>query len=195
MGAHVALCDGISVLLQWVSIIRGKAMAPQRLARIAGLFYVLNFVLGGLALNWAAKGPTPASDTITIAAAVDYAIVVLLLGRLFEPAGRALSWAVAAAGLAGCALSLVGPLHLFTSAVSSFVLYGVYCFGLGVLIVKSRLMPGWVGALLMIGGMSWLTFLSPAFAKSLEPWNMAAGGVPELIFTLWLLIFGVRARG
>src|SRR5438874_1526915 len=102
-------------------------MTAQRLARIAGLFYALNFVLGGLALSWTAKGPSAAADAITIAAAADYAIVVVLLGRLFEPAGRSLSWAVAAAGLVGCALSVVAPLQLATSPVSPFVAFGVYC--------------------------------------------------------------------
>src|SRR3982751_5213742 len=124
-------------------------MSRQLLARTAASFYVLNFVLGGLALSWTAKGPTPAADAITIAAAGDYAIVVLLLGRLFEPAGRALSWAIAGAGLVGCALSVVGPLHLATSPVSPFVAFGVYCFGLGVLILRSQMMPRWIGALLM----------------------------------------------
>jgi hypothetical protein len=170
-------------------------MTAQRLARIAGLFYALNFVLGGLALNWMAKGPTPASDAIAVAAAADYAIVVLLLGRLFEPAGRALSWAVAAAGLVGCGLSVVGPLHLFTSPVNALAVFGVYCLGLGLLILRSRMMPRWIGVVLMLGGLVWLTFASPALTHRLAPWNMAPGGIAELIFTLWLLIFGVRDHG
>ena len=169
-------------------------MSRQLLARTAALFYVLNFVLGGLALSWTAKGTTPAADAITIAAAADYAIVVVLLGRLFEPAGRARSWAVAAVGLVGCALSVVGPLHLGTSPVSPFVAFGVYCFGLGLLILRSQLMPRWIGGLMMAGGLSWLTYVSPDFAKSVAPYNMALGAIAELVFTLWLLIFGVQDR-
>jgi hypothetical protein len=168
-------------------------MTRQALARIAGLFYVLNFVLGGLALNWMAKGPTPAADAVTVAAAADYAIVVLLLGRLLEPAGRTLSWTVAAAGLAGCALSVVGPLHLFISPVNALVLFGVYCLGVGLLILRSQLMPRWIGLLLMVGGLSWLTFASPDLSKSLAPYNMVPGGIAELIFTLWLLVVGAGA--
>ena len=61
-------------------------MSRQLLARTAALFYVLNFVLGGLSLMWAQKGQTAAADQITLLAAADYAIVALLLGRLFEPA-------------------------------------------------------------------------------------------------------------
>src|SRR5437763_9942738 len=109
-------------------------MSRQLLARTAALFYVLNFVLGGLALRWMAKGPTPAADAITIAAAADYAIVVVLLGRLFEPAGSALSWGVAAAGLVGCALSVAAPLHLFIPPVNALAVFGLYCLGLGTVI-------------------------------------------------------------
>lgn len=169
-------------------------MSRQTLARIAALFYVLNFVLGGLAISWVAKGPTPASNAMIVAAAADYAIVVVLLGWLFEPAGRALSWAVAAVGLAGCLLSASAPLHLFVSPVNALAVFGVYCLGLGLLILRSALMPRWIGALLMLGGVSWLTFASPGLAQRLAPWNMAPGGIAELIFTLWLLVFGLRAR-
>jgi len=167
-------------------------MSRQLLARTAASFYLLNFVLGGLALAWIANGPTPAADAITIAAAADYAIVVLLLGLLFEPGGRALSWAVAAVGLVGCALSVIEPLHWGASPVSPFVAFGVYCLGLGLLILSSQLMPRWIGGLMMAGGLSWLTFVSPEFAKSVAPYNMALGAIAELVFTLWLLIFGVR---
>jgi hypothetical protein len=166
-------------------------MTPNALARTAGLFYALNFVLGMLALNWMQTGRAGA-DTMQIIAAADYVIVALLLGRLFEPAGRELSWGVAAVGLIGCLLSAAGPLGLFVSPVNALAVFGLYCLGLGLLVVRSALMPRWIGALLMLGGVSWLTFASPDLSRQLAPWNMAPGGIAELIFTLWLLVFGVR---
>ena len=169
-------------------------MSRQLLARIAALFYALNFVLGSLALVWTQRGQAEAANQITLLAAADYAVVALLLGRLFEPAGRALSWTVAAVGLAGCALSAAAPLHLFTAPVNALAVFGLYCLGLGTLIVCSAMLPRWIGALLMLGGLSWLTFASPALAQQLQPYNMAPGAIAELIFTLWLLIFGVRER-
>jgi hypothetical protein len=54
------------------------------------------------------------------------------------------------------------------------------------------MLPAWTGALLIIGGLSWLTFALPALAHRLAPFNMAPGAIAELVFTLWLLIFGVR---
>ena len=167
-------------------------MSRQRIARIAALLYLVNVALGITALMWLQQGRIAAADQVTVAAAVDYAVVVLLLGWLFEPAGRGASWAVAAIGVVGCALSAVGPLHLATSPVNALAVFGLYCIGLGLLVVRSALVPRWIGALLMLGGVSWLTFGVPALSRQLEPWNMAPGAIAELLFTLWLLAFGVR---
>jgi hypothetical protein len=169
-------------------------MPSQRLARVAGLFYALNIVLGTLALIWTRQGSPAAVEEMTVAAAADYAIVVLLLGCLFEPAGRALSWIVAAVGLVGCAASALEPLHLTASPVNALAVFGVYCLGLGTLVVRSALMPRVIGLALMVGGASWLTFALPSLSHRLSPWNTAPGAIAELIFTLWLLAFGVRAQ-
>lgn len=168
-------------------------MPSQRLARVAGLFYALNIVLGGLAFLWARRGSPVAAEQVTVAAAADYAIVVLLLGCLFEPAGRALSWTIAAVGLVGCAASALEPLHLTASPVSALAAFGIYCLGLGTLVLRSALMPRFIGWLLMAGGVSWLTFALPSLSHRLAPWNAAPGAIAELIFALWLLAFGVRS--
>ncbi len=170
-------------------------MSRQVLARVAGLFYALNFVLGTLAFMWLQQKRPEDSAQMTLFAAIDYAIVAILLGRLFEPAGRGLSWAVAAIGLVGCALSATDALHLLATPVNPLALFGFYCIGLGTLVVRSALMPRFVGALLMLGGASWLTFALPSLAASLAPYNIGPGFLAELIFTLWLLVFGVRRQG
>jgi Domain of unknown function (DUF4386) len=170
------------------------AMTQQRLARIAGLFYALNFVLGILSLIWLKEGRAAASGQMMLAAAIEYAIVVILLGRLFEPAGRALSWGVAAIGLAGCALSGGSAIHAFETPVNALAVFGLYCMGLGILVIRSRLVPLAIGVLLALGGVGWLTYAFPELAMSVAPYNMAAGAIAELILTLWLIIFGVAAK-
>jgi hypothetical protein len=167
-------------------------MSRPALARVAALFYVVNFALGGFALSLGQKGPSAISDAVTLAAALDYAVVALLLGRLFEPEERAFSWAVAALGLGGCALSAAQSLHLVGTEINPLAVFGLYCLGLGTLVLRSRIMPRPIGALLMLGGVSWLTFAAPDLAARLAPANMAPGAVAELIFTLWLLVFGIR---
>lgn len=169
-------------------------MPTQLLARIAALFYALNFVLGTLAFMRAQQGHAEAAAQMTLFAALDYAVVAVLLGRLFEQAGRALSWTVAAIGLLGCVLSAGDALHLFATPVNPLAIFGFYCLGLGVIVFRSQMLLRLIGALLMLGGLSWLTFAVPALAKGLVPYNIGPGFIAELAFTVWLLIFGVRER-
>lgn len=170
-------------------------MSQNSLARTAGLLYAINIVIGITALMWTRQGYATA-DMMILAGALEYALVVVLLGCLFEPTGRALSWTVAAIGLIACALSAAaGPLDLFDVPFNVIAVFGPYCVGLGILVVRSKMMPSWIGLLLVVGGLSWLTFLWPSLSHRLAPWNTAAGGIPELLFTLWLLFVGVRAVG
>ncbi len=102
-------------------------MSQNSLARTVGLLYAINIVIGITALMWARRGYA-AADLMTLAGALEYALVVVLLGCLFEPAGRALSWTVAAIGLIACALSAAaGPLHLFDVPFNVIAVFGPYC--------------------------------------------------------------------
>lgn len=55
-------------------------------------------------------------------------------------------------------------------------------------------MPRVLGVLMAIGGLGWLTFLSPPLANSLFPYNLAPGILGEGALTVWLLVKGVNAR-
>jgi Domain of unknown function (DUF4386) len=72
------------------------------------------------------------------------------------------------------------------------VFFGLHCLGVGYLILKSTFLPRLIGALMVLAGLGWLTFLSPPLANSLAPFNMLPGGIGELSLTLWLLIRGVN---
>jgi hypothetical protein len=72
--------------------------------------------------------------------------------------------------------------------------FGFYCLLIGYLIVRSTFLPRILGALMMFGGLSWLTFLSPPLASYLLPYNLAPGVLGEGALTLWLLLAGVNAR-
>jgi len=168
-------------------------MPSQRLARITGLLYALNIAIGIGAIVLTQRDK-PTADLLNLAGAAEYAIVVILLGRLFEPAARGLSWVVAGIGLVACAVSAAMILHLFAFApgVNPVVVFGPYCIGLGAVILRSGLMPRPLGILLVAAGVSWLSFAFPALSHRIAPWNTVVGAVPELLLTLWLLIFGVR---
>ena len=74
------------------------------------------------------------------------------------------------------------------------VFFGLHCFGVGYLILRSTFLPRIVGALMMAAGVGWLTFLLPLLAQSLAPFNMLPGAIGELSLTLWLLVKGVNLQ-
>lgn len=80
----------------------------------------------------------------------------------------------------------------------SEVFFGSYMLLLGYLIFRSGFLPRILGALMAIGG---LTFLTDSFASFLLPMLAARlpdigilGGIAELSLTLWLMVMGVNVR-
>jgi hypothetical protein len=74
------------------------------------------------------------------------------------------------------------------------VFFGLHCLGVGYLILRSTFLPRVIGALMVVAGLGWLTFLSPPHANSLAPFNMMPGAIGELSLTLWLIVKGVNAQ-
>lgn len=74
------------------------------------------------------------------------------------------------------------------------VFFGLHCLLIGCLILKSTFLPRLVGALMVLAGLGWLTFLSPPVAKSLSPYIMLPGALGELSLTVWLLLKGVNVQ-
>jgi Domain of unknown function (DUF4386) len=75
----------------------------------------------------------------------------------------------------------------------SFVFFGFYCLLIGYLILRSSFLPRILGAGMALAGSGWLIFLSPALAKHLSPYILAAG-IGEISLTLWLIVAGVNAQ-
>ena len=167
-------------------------MSSHHLARLTGILYAINFAIGITAMVWTGQGHAAAADRMNLAGGIEYALVVVLIGRLFQDAEPVFSWLVAAIGLVGCAIGAAGALHLFGSTATALVVFGAYCIALGTLVLRSALMPRFVGVLLILGGVGWLSYADLALARSLQPYNIAGGIVGELVFTLWLLVFAVR---
>jgi len=81
--------------------------------------------------------------------------------------------------------------------IISFAFFGLHCLLVGFVIVRATVMPRIVGALLMLGGLGWLTYslanlLSPPLARALFPIILAPGILGEATLTLWLLTMGVK---
>ena len=71
----------------------------------------------------------------------------------------------------------------------SFVLFGFFELVLGYLILKSNVLPRWLGILWMAAGVTGLTFLWPPLGMSIFS-LVVAFGFGELILAVWLIIKG-----
>jgi uncharacterized protein DUF4386 len=86
-------------------------------------------------------------------------------------------------------------LRLYVQAYNiGLAFFGFYCLLIGRLIFRSAFLPRVLGVLMMFGGLSWLTFLSPPLADYLRPYNIAPGVLGEGSLTLWLLLASVNAK-
>ena len=165
--------------------------SPLRTARSAGVFYLLNIVTGSLSLVFATRGAEGLGAAVNLAATGCYVVVTLLFFSLFKPVNRALSLIAACFSLVGCTIGALGVFQLAPAGISPLVFFGAYCLLIGVLILRSTFLPGFLGVLMIFGGLGWLTFLSPTFAGHLKPFNFIPGILGELVLTVWLLVKGV----
>jgi hypothetical protein len=157
--------------------------SPRCTARLAGVFYLLTFVTGILALVAGGRVGSIAG----LVAAVCYLAVTVMFYVLFKPVSRSLSALAAAVSLAGL---VVGPLQV--RGVHPLVFFGLYCLLIGYLIVRSTFLPRMLGWMMAFASLGWLTFLWPPLATSLYPYNLAPGMLGEGALTVWLLAFGVN---
>lgn len=79
----------------------------------------------------------------------------------------------------------------------SLLFFGIHLIILGYLICKSAYFPKIIGILLSIGGVcyyinSLIWFLFPSLVKFIYPAILLPCSIGELIFSLWLLIKGIR---
>ena len=164
--------------------------SPRTKSRIAGLFYLLTILTGAFAL----LVKEPLRSVMLLSSTACYVAVTFLFYALFRPVNRSVSTTAAVVSLAGCALSTLGLFHLGASRLNPLVLFGCYCLMIGYLIARSTFLPRALGVLMAAGGLGWLTFISPALAQYLSPYNMALGIVGETALTVWLLAVGVNAE-
>ena len=163
--------------------------SPRFKARIAGVFYLLTFVTGVIAM-FAVSGRVVAN----LLATACYVAVTLLFYDIFKPVNRNISLLAAFFGLVGCAFGALDSFHLAPFNINPLVFFGVYCLLIGYLIWRSTFLPRILGVLMAFGGLGWLTFLSPALAHSPSPYNAGPGMLGEGALTLWLLVKGVNEQ-
>jgi hypothetical protein len=173
-----------------VTMERNAGASARPNARIAGVFYLLTFLTGGFALFEHGRLGVAAG----IVAGTCYIAVTLLFYYIFKPVNRSLALLAALFSLLGCAIGVLSPLHLVPFHINNLVFFGFYCVLIGYLIFRSTFLPRILGVLMAIGGLGWLTFISPPLANYLSPYNMVPGILGEGALTVWLLVIGVNVQ-
>ncbi len=74
------------------------------------------------------------------------------------------------------------------------VFFGLYCLLVGILILRSTFLPRILGVLMVLGGLSYVLFLSPPLVRSLQPYILVFPAVGQISLTLWLLVIGVNEQ-
>ena len=154
-------------------------------ARLAGVFYLLTIVVG----IFAAFVPSrPLSVAGNLTGTAFYVIVTALLYLILKPVNPALSLIAGLISLAGCAVGALEALHRSPFSFNGIVIFGFYCLLLGYLIFRSWFFPRWLGPLVAVAGVGWLTFLWPSLAKHLGLVPMITGLLGEGALTVCLLV-------
>jgi hypothetical protein len=76
----------------------------------------------------------------------------------------------------------------------ALVFDGLFQILIGYLIFRSTFLPRVLGVLMALGGVGWLTFLSPPLAHDLLTYLQVLGILAEGPLMLWLLVRGVNAQ-
>ncbi len=169
--------------------LRSADVSPQFKARTAGVFWLMVFLAGSLALFLGGGGVFSAANVV---ASLCYVVVTLLLYDLLKPVNRSVSLLAACFGLAGCTISLF---HLTPLVhVRDLVFFGLQLLLIGYLIFRSTFLPRILGVLIAFAGLGWLTFVWPPLAHYLSPYNLAPGMLGEGAVIVWLLVKGVNVE-
>ena len=160
-------------------------------ARVIGVVYLLYFlvaVLGELLVPHRLVAVVEAVNLVSFAV---YIAVTLLFYGLFKPVNRNVSLLAAIVSLLGSLVGILGVFHLAPAHLSPLWFFGPYCILLGCLTFRSAFLPRILGALLVLAGVGWLAYLSPAVAHAFSRWIMGLGILAEASLMLWLIVKGV----
>ena len=163
--------------------------SPGFKARIAGVLSLLS-LLAAVFGEFVIRRFEIAGDLLAVSGNI---VVTLLLYDIFKPVNRGLSLVAASFNLVGLTC---GALRWNPQGVDIPVVFdGFSCVLIGYLIFRSSFLPRILGVLMAVGGLGWLTFLSPPLAKHLSPYNLALGLLGQESVMLWLLVMGVNVQG
>lgn len=175
-------------------------VSPRLLARIAGAYYLLIFIV-------APSGAATATPLKMLATMACDTAVALIFFTLLKPVSRKLALTALIFRLIFVAIMTLGSLDYFGAldlvhsahsahafnAIYAFALapFGVHCLLIGYLVYRSRFLAKFLGVLMVLAGLAYVTFVSPWFIHHVYPYIMIPGVLGEGSLTLWLLFRGL----
>lgn len=176
--------------------------SPRQLARIAGVLYLLIFIV----CPTGASTATPLNIAVTMMCDASLAFIFYVL---FKPVNRDVAMLallfrlIFVAIMTLASLNYFGVLDLFQSAHSarvfdavdrlSLVPFGVHCLLLGYLIYRSKFLPRFLGILLAVAGLTYVNFIYPWLVHAAFPYLLIPGVLGEGLLTLWLIVPGLNS--
>ena len=161
--------------------------SPRSKARIAGAIYVLSVLTAAFAEMFIRGRLSVAGGLVAVSGMI---AVTLLFYDILSPLNRRLSLLAASFNLVGLVFEV---LRLQPQGVNVAVVFdGFYCILIGYLAFGSSFLPRILGTLMALGGLGWLTFLSPPLGNYLSSYNLAFGLLGEGSVCLWILLMGVN---
>ena len=178
------------------------AGTPYRLA-FALLFFGSLCYLGVTALLYEVLRPVNASVAVFGALASLAGITIGAASAVNELSGLALLKETSSAGPAAAnQLQTIAQVFLRDQAgfKVGMVFFGCHVASIGYLMFRSALVPRIIGAVLVVGGSSYIissfaSFVAPAVGARLSPFVIPIAILGEGSLTLWLLFKGVNAGG
>jgi len=164
-------------------------MPANLIARIAGVFYVLN-VVTSLDSYFGPRNRLAFYSGLVATAA--YVTVTILFYVLFKPVSRNLSLLAAAISMGGSTLGVLSMFHLKPVKIDIMDFFAFYCLLIGYLIWRSTFLPRFLGVLMALAGTGYLAYFWAPLAKMLFPYDVIPGAIGEWTLTVWLLVKGVN---
>ena len=165
-----------------------KESSRQSKSRIAGVLFLISVLTAGAGEVFFHGKMLVALGLVAVAC---YVAVTLLLYGIFKPVQKGIAVLAVSFNLIGLSLEAI---QFKPKGVDiALVFHGIYCFLIGYLAFRSTFVPRILGVLMAVGGLGWLTFVSPSLATRLSPVNLALGLVCEGALMLWLLVARVNS--
>ena len=171
-----------------------------RFCVVAGLVSSVGFVLVGLSLYRLFRNIDRIQarlmlSLVLMASVLGLVDLVLLLAPLVWIHGTGMLSAFTQAQLDALALGFTRMRAAEIGVVSS--LWGLWLLPFGILVLKSRFIPAFIGVLLVIGGFAYLvgsftSIVYPEHLRAVSRITLPLGGPGEVAVILWLLIRGGR---